>query len=266
MHAQNFCNNCDMSGHSFHNCRKPLISNGIIAFRKRKNEKKYEYLIICRKHTFGYIDFMRGRYAINNKNHLMDIIFEMTADEKNRIINNTFDENWLELWGSVNNTYFKNEHVFAREKYTMLNRGVYIKNDFYNTLSLIDESKNLWKTPEWGFPKGRKNMNETSKECALREWCEETGMHADTIEVISNLTPYHEYVIGSNYQSYRDTYYLGKYNENTANEEINYQRKEISDAKWATLSEIKKVFRPYHKERMNIIEKVDVILEKWIVS
>ncbi len=100
MHNQNYCNNCDKSGHSFHNCRKPLISSGVIAFRKR-DEKQYEYLIICRRHTFGYIDFMRGRYAINNKNHLNDIIYEMTEEEKKTILENDFDNAFNQVCGVI---------------------------------------------------------------------------------------------------------------------------------------------------------------------
>ena len=265
MHNQNYCNNCDKSGHSFHNCRKPLISSGIIAFKKR-NDKQMEYLIICRKHTFGYIDFLRGRFAINNKSHLMDIIFEMTNDEKKLILENNFDKAWLELWGSTSNSYYKNERIFAREKFTMLMRGVTIKSEFYNTESLIRECTSNWEFPEWGFPKGRKNLNETHIDCAIREWAEETGLPEDNIKVLRNVTPYNEYVIGSNYQSYRDNYYLGKYVGNVDQSLVHFQKKEISDAKWATLSEIKALVRPYHKERLQIIKKIETILEKWIVT
>jgi ADP-ribose pyrophosphatase YjhB (NUDIX family) len=264
MHNQQYCNNCDKSGHSFHNCRKPFISSGIIAFRQR-NDKTNEYLIICRRHTFGYIDFMRGRFAINNKTQLIDIIYEMTEDEKKSIMENNFDKSWLDLWGSTSNSYYKNERIFAREKYNMLMRGVTIKADYYNTKSLILESKTNWKTPEWGFPKGRKNLNETQRECALREWSEETGIPSNKISLLDNVIPYNEYVIGSNYQSYRDNYYIGKFQ----GEDIDldhYQKKEISGAKWATLDEIKDHIRPYHIERLKIIEKVNTILEKWIVT
>lgn len=264
MHNQNYCNNCDKAGHSFHNCRKPLISSGVIAFRKR-SDKQYEYLIICRRHTFGFIDFMRGRYAINNKNHLNDIIYEMTEEEKKTILENDFDNAWLKLWGSTSNSYYKNEKIFAREKFNMLMRGVTIKNEFYNTKTLINDSNTKWKNPEWGFPKGRKNLNETHRECAIREWSEETGLPMNSISLLLNVTPYNEYVIGSNYQSYRDNYYLAKYNGEES-DLTHFEKKEISNAKWATYKEIQQLLRPYHKERMQIIQRIDTILEKWIVT
>ena len=60
-----YCNNCGKTGHIFQNCKKPIISSGIIAFRKIDNQ--IQYLMICRKDTLGYVDFMRGKYPFYNK-------------------------------------------------------------------------------------------------------------------------------------------------------------------------------------------------------
>ena len=49
------------------------------------------------------------------------------------------------------------------------------EKDFYNIESLINNSKTNWITPEWGFPKGRRNYMETDNSCAIREFNEETG-------------------------------------------------------------------------------------------
>ena len=259
-----YCNNCDKYGHTFYNCRKPLVSNGIIAFRKNE-DNVFEYLMVCRKHTFGYIDFLRGKYAINNKSHIMDILFEMTNREKKNILTNDFDSIWLELWGSKDNSYYKNEKIFAKEKYTMLMKGIYIKNNiFYNIKSLINECTSSWNNPEWGFPKGRRNNNENNIDCALREWCEESGFSKSDINLVKNIEPYYEYVIGSNYHSYRDTYYIGKF-MNLNKYPINYQNIEISNAKWCNIDEVCESIRPYHKERINIIKNIDKMLNRWLL-
>ena len=50
------CNNCGKQGHMLYHCKLPIISYGIIVFRK-KNEQ-LEYLMIRRKDTYGYIDFV----------------------------------------------------------------------------------------------------------------------------------------------------------------------------------------------------------------
>ena len=96
------CNNCMKMGHYHHQCRLPIISYGIILFRMKKHtdnddddtcknqittitKTPFEYLMICRKNTFGYIDFVRGNYSINNTIQIQIIIDEMTNDEKEQI-------------------------------------------------------------------------------------------------------------------------------------------------------------------------------------
>ena len=81
MSKQNiFCNNCGKNGHAFHNCKNPITSYGILAYRF--NNGKIEYLMIRRKDTLGFVDIMRGKYQLYNKMYLMNIVNEMTMDEK----------------------------------------------------------------------------------------------------------------------------------------------------------------------------------------
>ena len=47
MKTYQYCNNCGKTGHTFQNCKKPIISSGIISFKIINNIKKY--LMICRK-------------------------------------------------------------------------------------------------------------------------------------------------------------------------------------------------------------------------
>ena len=55
------CNNCGKPGHMFHQCKLPITSYGIIAFRP--SDVGLQFLMIRRKDSFGYIDFMRGKYT-----------------------------------------------------------------------------------------------------------------------------------------------------------------------------------------------------------
>jgi len=64
--SENYCNNCGKLGHYYHHCKMPITSIGIIVFRVNPEGKK-EFLMIRRKDTLGYIDFMRGKYSIYNK-------------------------------------------------------------------------------------------------------------------------------------------------------------------------------------------------------
>ena len=80
----NICNNCGKLGHLFHNCKLPITSYGIIVFRAGFNGP--EFLMLRRKDSFGYIDFIRGKYSPYNIYQLQNIVNEMSASEKNRIL------------------------------------------------------------------------------------------------------------------------------------------------------------------------------------
>ena len=85
-----YCNNCGKQGHLYHQCKIPITSIGLITFRYHNNE--IQYLMICRKDTLGYIDFMRGKYSIFNKDYVMNMLKQMTNEEKERLKTWTFDE------------------------------------------------------------------------------------------------------------------------------------------------------------------------------
>ena len=59
----NFCNNCGKNGHLFHQCKIPITSIGVILADISGPEIKF--LMIRRKDTLGYVDFIRGRYPYN---------------------------------------------------------------------------------------------------------------------------------------------------------------------------------------------------------
>ena len=56
MSKNNVCNNCGKQGHLFHQCKLPITSYGIILFRSGLNGP--DFLMLRRKDSFGYIDFI----------------------------------------------------------------------------------------------------------------------------------------------------------------------------------------------------------------
>ena len=251
-----FCNNCGKTGHLFQNCKKPIISTGIINFKK-DNENIY-FLLICRKDTLGYVDFLRGKYSLNDKTQLLNLFNEMTVMEKQKIINNNFNFLWSELWGNFIGNQYKSEEKNSKEKFNKL------KNNDMENLNLdilIKESHTKWDTPEWGFPKGRRNNGENDINCAIREYMEETGHPKQSFEIIQNILPFEEIFTGSNYKSYKHKYYLAVNKKNVSNEY--FQQSEVSDMKWLTLEESLNRIRPYSFEKIEIIKKIDKLLNKY---
>ena len=67
-----------------------------------------------------------------------------------------------------------------------------------------------YKDPEWGFPKGRRNLKERDLQCAVREFEEETDIGRDNIYVLRCIDPLEEDFIGSNKKHYKHIYYIAK--------------------------------------------------------
>jgi len=71
-----------------------------------------------------------------------------------------------------------------------LDKALNFKNgQKYNLESLITNSTTNWETPEWEFPKGRRNYQENDLACALREFEEETGYSKNDINISSKYNP-----------------------------------------------------------------------------
>jgi 8-oxo-dGTP pyrophosphatase MutT (NUDIX family) len=252
------CNNCGKFGHDFHECIYPITSYGVIAYRITSKGER-EYILIRRKDTLGYIEFIRGKYSIHNKDYIQNIVNEMTNREKQQILTMPFNDLWNKLWGKYKNHY-RNEKIISETKFNTLQKGVKFDN-VMNIRDFIENSPTSWIEPEWEFPKGRRNRGENNKETALREFSEETGIAISKLDIIDNIIPFTEIYTGSNYKSYKHVYYLGKLTQTDPNELSNYQKTEVGDIGWFTFSEVLDRIRPYSREKIDVITNIERLFE-----
>ena len=267
MQEPTYCNNCGKPGHVFHQCKLPITSIGIIAFRK--SEGQIQYLMIRRKDTLGFIDFMRGKYAVNNKYYIINMLKQMTQEEKDILKLGDFDAVWFKLWGgNVISNQYKNEESISREKYNSLVQGILVKDDFYTLCDLIEESNNsdkIWTEAEWGFPKGRRNFQETDFDCAVREFEEETGFKRSNLKLIQNVLPFEEIFTGSNYKSYKHKYFLTFMNYDDTLEMDNFERAEVSQMEWLSYNDCILKIREYNVEKRILLNKLNECLTKFSI-
>ena len=242
------CNNCGKHGHQFHQCKSPITSYGIIIFRKHPmNNKNIQYLMIRRKHSYGYIDFIRGKYTYQNTTHLKHLIDEMSLSEKNYITTKKFEELCSDICGK---NQWKNEENGSMKKFGELNEiGIEINGSISKLEDIVRNSETSWNETEWEFPKGRRNSHEKEIDCAIREFTEETGCNRSKINIMRNIIPFEEIFIGTNHKSYKHKYYLA-YMDCSEDECFeNYQKSEVSKISWKTLSECLNDIRPYNTEK-----------------
>ena len=212
--SNRYCNNCGKYGHGQHECVLPIISIGIVLFRIKN--KELQYLLIRRKETFGYCDYIKNKSKNYNRTFLKNVIDEMTNHEKN----------------------------YIGEKFS---DGL--------TQELLVSSDTSWNEPEWGFPKGRRNNGEKDLDCGIREFQEETGIDLNTISLIENINPYEELFIGSNLKSYKQKYYLA-YTDKINDDVDTFQKAEVSKMHWFNIDECNNIIRTYNSEKIRLINNI----------
>jgi 8-oxo-dGTP pyrophosphatase MutT (NUDIX family) len=211
--------------------------------------------MIRRKDTLGYMDFMRGKFPIYQKKYILNMMTQMTIDEKNRLRQKYRDFHNHE--NAIHST-----PPTLKEKIHALVVGIHhpTNGSSYDLLSLLDESDTIsehWNEPEWGFPKGRRNVQENDYDCALREFSEETGYATTVLQNIRNILPFEEIFIGSNYKAYRHKYYIMHIPyEASITSTKSYQKSEVSGMEWRSYEQCIEHIRSYNLEKKRILRNV----------
>jgi 8-oxo-dGTP pyrophosphatase MutT (NUDIX family) len=218
--------------------------------------------MIRRKDSFGYIDFIRGKYSPYNICQIQNIINEMSIHEKNRILEFSFDKLWEKMWGNIVNSQYKNEELVSSKKIDVIRSGIKINDETITLKDIINKSNTSWSEPEWEFPKGRRNSKEKDIDCALREFEEETGILKNKIIVIENIIPFEETFIGTNCKSYKHKYYLAYIDDKDYNLD-NFQVTEVSKIEWKTFDECLLSIRPYNLEKKKLITDINKVLKEY---
>jgi len=256
-----FCNNCGKIGHLFHQCKTPITSIGIITFRNNNNNNNnIEILLIRRKDSLAFIDFMRGKYNLEDIDYIFNLFNKMTIKERELIENNNFQYLWNYLWGINVAIQYKNEEKISKSKFYKIKNGFYFNNEFYNLEKIYKKCYTSYLEPEWGFPKGRRNYQEKDIICGLREFEEETGYNKNNLIILHNVFPLEEIFTGSNYKSYKHKYFLAYMPQNIEPEK-SFQIYEIGEIKWININNAIDYIREYNIEKKKIIYELNNLLK-----
>ena len=248
-----FCNNCGGKGHLFRTCRDPVLSCGIMLINATNlpaDITTSRVLMIRRKDSMSFAEFMRGKYDIANMEYIGRLIQNMTIREQTILTTEPFDSIWRHLWGEDRSS---SDYASSKEKFESL--------DIHE---VVAQNKSVYSEPEWGFPKGRRIRGESDMDCAIREFTEETNVPREAYVVLKNLL-LEETFMGLNNIRYRHVYFVAllKHPEmvNLQQKFTIMQRREISGIAWKTLSECEALIRPHHIERQGMVDQLKSILE-----
>lgn len=272
------CANCGALGHMYRNCNQPIISYGIICFKIDNGVPKY--LMVQRKDSLAYVEFVRGKYNLNVKTYVLELLELMTEEERYNIVSKPFEVIWQEMWCKKicdETKSFGKEFKDAHEKFSTLKKGYFIKDnnnvlEFFSLQYAYDNTTSRFQETEWGFPKGRRNINEDDISCALREFKEETGVSPKNIHLCSHyIKPFDEVFSGSNKVRYKHVYYIARLITNLpittsfiVNPNNKQQCKEIRNINWFTYEEAQTKLRDYNVERKELLKRLNTVISKYI--
>lgn len=252
------CSNCGRPGHFFRECREPITSLGIIAFRRPVGSDSLQWLMIRRRDSLGFIEIMRGKYELRNEVGIQSLVDQTTVGERERLLTRSFSELWQELWNGPASRRYHQEYEQAKAKFEVL-RGS--SSGRRALATYVAESETAWTEPEWGFPKGRRSSTETEMACALRETWEEAGVRSRDLRIVST-TPLLEEFRGSNGICYRHRYWVAEapptlvVGVDPANAD---QRREVGDVRWCSYGEAVALIRPYNVEKKIVLTQAMVV-------
>jgi 8-oxo-dGTP pyrophosphatase MutT (NUDIX family) len=127
------------------------------------------------------------------------------------------------------------------------------ENNFYELLEENNLSNYL--EPEWEFPKGKKNMNETPLTCAIREFNEETNLNINNIKIFENINCIEEKYRGSDNKFYKHLYYLAISNHDLEFNNID-NISEVGDINWFTIEDAINKIRLYYINKIELINNI----------
>lgn len=269
-----YCTNCGLAGHVFRNCLAPVTSYGIIAVRYMNNNNvsslfsisntitngsdDIQYLLIQRKDSLSFVEFIRGKYNPYEDEYLCRLLKGMTQSEQDKLCSFTFNELWNSVWGEASSVKsHKNDYETSEKKFAVISDRLH---------ELVKNNPTKWNEPEWGFPKGRRNPHELDISCAIREFQEETGLNRNEFTVIQNTLPISETFFGSNQVHYCHKYYIAICNKNVEvemNMNNPHMAREIGAIQWCSLDEAICKIRPDNVEKREILLKAGKIMRNF---
>ena len=254
------CRNCGKLNHHVRDCYEPKTSFGIILYKFI--DRKLKILLIKRRNTLGFVQFVRGQYSVENISYIQKLFNVMSNTEIDIIKSESFNFLWSYLWKEANSRRVSYDYSNSLIKYNKL-----IQSKVHNIDFFINNKFTNYEDQEWGFPKGRKNKCENNVETAIREFTEETGIPTGKIKLIKKKLFIENYVSYDDIE-YKNIYFLAKYNgteyDFSVSEDHKEQYSEVSSINFFEIEQAYNIIRDYSTKKKELVHLVNNYINKYL--
>lgn len=233
--------------------KDPIVkhSYGIACCRYNLVAKRMEILMVKKRYTFYFLEFIMGHYSPNDDVRLLYLFNRMSIDEKIVAESMDFDRMWYHIWREVPTIESDSYPWFCRCRRKFTLNFVAVSLDTSRLAGDLRLKQLLSQSTSqdcmWEIPKGKRNPNETELECAIRETAEETGVASSQYRLIGE---HIEMQYSNEKVSYANKYFVAidctsnisnQYKINRPRVDFAHARQisEIVDVRWISLEEIK---------------------------
>jgi 8-oxo-dGTP pyrophosphatase MutT (NUDIX family) len=176
----------------------------------------------------------------------------MTLQERQNLLTGPFDQ----LYEKAHSTHKEYEFYRAQRAYKQLSQPSPSNPSMTWEDHMRVASDTHWTETEWGFPKGRREKNESEMECAFREFREETGICLSPNYLIHNMAQFHEMFTGTDHQVYKHVYYMVHIPWEMSNLSGLPKETEIEEARWVSFSTGMNLIRNYQHSRRVLFQHI----------
>ncbi len=267
--SNSICSNCGKNGHNYRQCDEPVLSYGMIVMRfanpawslegalcsggqsviGTEGAGDLQILMVQRRDSLRFVEFVRGKYMLKEGDYIKQLLCNMTDAERELIRVSTFPQLWNHVWGTPNPRSYRNDFEQSQEKFNEMKRTGLLER-------LLAETTSLYPTPEWGFPKGRRNLYESDIDCAIRECSEETDLKRGQLQIFDSVEPLCETFYGDNKVFYSHKYYFAVVapgTEVSINPLNPHMTREIGAIEWLKVDEALARIRPENVEKRELL-------------
>jgi len=254
---------------------KPTFGIALCRYNIDRN-KQSEILMIKKRYTYQYFNFVYGKYRKNDDLYLQYLFDNMTVGEKIEIMSMNFSKMWYRIFlidyvtnYNISSNFSVTDHMIKYNSKMYIKKKSKFETYFLTNMtklqSFIKNSTNneiMWEIPKGHMEINKQKTNELPLDCAKREFEEETNISDKEYKILWDVEPISVNHVDDDIK-FTSSYFIAIQN-NTSNIQpvismsSYHQLIEIENIKWVSIQDIQLL--GLNKKYTNILYKTFTLI------